>query len=147
MGVKRFLVAGGMASLVLIGTVLIVDEGLAQEGFIKAQCKQNPTICETAEQGMNNPQGFIKAQCKQNPAICETVGGAPEGGAPVGGAPVGGTPEGGAPTGAAGSDMATVSFLDALPSTGGPSVVLLLASALLLGSALLLVAFVRSVRP
>lgn len=31
MGVKRFLVAGGMASLVLIGVVLIVDaKGLAK---------------------------------------------------------------------------------------------------------------------
>lgn len=92
------------------------------------------SACQQAQKALNNGG--------------TTVGTGGTTGGTGGGAPTGGEPDGGAPTGAASDDMATVSFIDIdeLPGTGGPSLVLLLASALLSGSTLLLVAFVRSVR-
>jgi hypothetical protein len=189
MGIKRFLVAGGMASLVLMGVLLIVDtEGFAQQirgkignctkspdqcqsaALNTAQnCTKSPDQCQTAAQntgqdGVSYVKGKIPMDDQQPPDSGTTPGG--DGGTTPGGD--GGTTPGG--DGGAGMEMAmggggadgassdgvvadgtsegggAMVMLTNLPETGGLPVVLLLTSALLLGSGLLMVAIVRSVR-
>jgi hypothetical protein len=101
MGVKRFLVAGGMASLVLIGVLLIVDaKGFAQGQIdpgtlVKGGCNQFPEQCQAAKDAANDPGALAKGGCNQFPEQCQAAKDAmnQEGGTTTGGG--GGTTTGG----------------------------------------------------
>jgi hypothetical protein len=184
MGVKRFLVAGGMASLVLIGAVLIFDaQALAknpnnQSGDVNVPGVGNVQVPDQVPDDWDSPQE-VQENVSQLQVPTPPDGPPPSGpdgpppsgpdGPPPGGGgdtgmelalggggpppsgPDGPPPGGGGDTGGAvGSDGDPT---PTLPDTGGPSVVLLpiagpllLAIAMLLGSGLLVAAFVRLVR-
>jgi hypothetical protein len=192
MGIKRFLVAGGMAGLVLIGVLLVNDtKGLAKNSTsrtnVAGQCQNNPMCSQAVGQatgvGYGNAQNAAQTAHKRiqkaNPQIQMGTRGTEETARPTTGeqpgvgsgnsrppqgeiagigmsnnmgmgdqqAPSGGTEGGGSggAGGGGGAGGALVTFTN-LPHTGGLPVVLLLTSAFLLGSGLLMVAIVRSVR-
>jgi hypothetical protein len=184
MGVKRFLVAGGMASLVLIGVLLGVHaKGLAST---RSECMQGVRSCgEAVSQqtgvGYGDAQDAAQAarqraqdadlQFQMGTRGTEETAGATGAGATGEQAGVGsGNPPppqeeiagigmgnmgdqqapsgggaGGGTGGTGGGSGATVTITD-LPETGGLSVVFLITSAILLGSGLLMVTVVRSIR-
>jgi hypothetical protein len=178
MGIKRFLVVGGMVSLVLIGGVLFVDATSIADPVETAtkKYKQGDKVVtqNTAVNPPNNPQQAYnqgKTLWSQRPGVNppnnppnnpppppgesvnapppqEEIAGMGMGNMGDQQAPSGDTGSGGTGGGTGGTDGgggATVTMLS-LPETGGLSVVLLLTSALLLGSGLLMVTVVRSIR-
>src|SRR5215207_2629820 len=165
MGVKRFLVAGGLASLVLIGIVLAVDaKSIAKPPAERAKdiYDQNKGIIPDPQEGAE----MAKDIYDQNKGIIpdpQEGGAGGTGGASGDGMDLVATGAGGADgaggdgvadgTGGDGGAGGATATPTALPDTGGPSVVLLptagpllLAMALLLGSGLWVAAFARSVR-
>jgi hypothetical protein len=180
MGVKRFLVVGGMASLVLIGVVLLDDaKSIARDNNLSASSKLDPSKLDPSKLDPSkldpsklDPSKLDPSKLdpsKLDPSKLDPRNPEPANPEPANPEPANPPPPqeevasmgmgnmgdqqapsgdvqgaGGAGNdGGAGGVLATMTDL---PETGGLPVVLLLTSAFLLGSGLLMVAIVRSVR-
>jgi hypothetical protein len=170
MGVKRFLVVGGMASLVLIGVVLLDDaKSIARDNNLSASSKLDPSKLDPSKLDPSKLDPSKLDPSKLDPSKLDPRNPEPANPEPANPEPANPPPPqeevasmgmgnmgdqqapsgdvqgaGGAGNdGGAGGVLATMTDL---PETGGLPVVLLLTSAFLLGSGLLMVAIVRSVR-
>jgi hypothetical protein len=170
MGVKRFLVVGAMASLVLIGVVLLDDaKSIARDNNLSASSKLDPSKLDPSKLDPSkldpskldpskldprNPEPANPEPANPKPANPEPANPPPpqEEVASMGMGNMGdqqapsGDVQGAGGAGDDGGAGGVLATMTDLPETGGLPVVLLLTSAFLLGSGLLMVAIVRSVR-